>query len=79
MNLQRLRANVFYDFARGQTAGTNGTITVDYASIGGELRLDFNVMRFLPQFNVGVRYSYGLQPSTTKTNLFEVFIGGFSF
>ncbi len=76
LNLQRFRANLFYDYAQGQDAGRKA---VTYASIGGELRLDFNVMRFLPQFNVGVRYSYGLQPSTTKTNLFEVFIGGFSF
>ncbi len=78
LNLQRFRANVFYDYTHGQGIGTN-SIAQNYASIGGELRLDFNVMRFLPQFNIGVRYSYGLSPSTTRTNLFEIFLGGFSF
>lgn len=79
LNFQRFRGNVFFDYARGESTFTGGTVSQVYASIGGELRLDFNVMRFLPQFNVGLRYSYGLSPSTTKTNLFEVFIGGFSF
>lgn len=79
LNLQRFRGNVFFDYARGESTFTGGTVSQVFASIGGELRLDFNVMRFLPQFNVGLRYSYGLSPSATKTNLFEVFIGGFSF
>jgi hypothetical protein len=79
LNLQRFRGNVFFDYARGQSTFSSGTIAQNYASVGGELRLDFNVMRFLPQFNIGVRYSYGLAPLESRTNLFEVFIGGFSF
>jgi len=79
LNLQRFRANLFLDGARGIGRFPSDTFYQTYASAGGELRLDFNVMRFLPQFNIGVRYSYGLLPSTTKTNLFEIFIGGFSF
>jgi len=35
-----------------------------------------NVMRLLPQLDVGFRYSIGLQPSTT---LFEVLIGSINF
>lgn len=79
LNLQRFRGNVFFDFAQGTGRYFGDSSTTRYASVGGELRLDFNVMRFLPQFNMGVRYSYGLLPSTTRTNLFEIFIGGFSF
>jgi len=79
LNLQRFRGNVFFDFAQGTGRYYGDVSMTRFASVGGELRLDFNVMRFLPQFNVGVRYSYGLLPSTTRTNLFEIFIGGFSF
>lgn len=78
LNLQRFRANLFYDYAQGVGRQATDKTTQRYSSIGGELRLDFNVMRFLPQFNIGVRYSYGLSPSATKTNLFEIFLGGFS-
>lgn len=76
LNLQRFRGNIFYDYAHGVSTFSGGSVAQSYSSVGGELRLDFNVMRFLPQFNIGVRYSYGLSPSTTKTNLFEIFLGG---
>jgi hypothetical protein len=79
LNLQRFRLNIFYDYARGTSTFNTNTFGETYSSVGGELRLDFNIMRFLPQFNMGARYSYGLSPSTTKANVFEVFIGGFSF
>jgi hypothetical protein len=79
INLQRFRGNVFFDYAEGESILPNRTLFQKYASVGGELRLDFNVMRFLPQFSVGLRYSYGLYPAATKANLFEVFIGGYSF
>lgn len=79
LNLQRFRGNIFFDYARGVSTFSSGSFSESYASVGGELRLDFNVMRFLPQFNIGLRYSYGLYPAASKANLFEVFIGGFSF
>lgn len=77
LNVQRLRGNVFFDYGYGQTifTATNG-FSQKYTSIGGELKIDFNVMRFLPQFSVMLRYSYGLSPSVTK---FEVFLGSFTF
>ncbi len=78
INLQRFRLNGFFDYAFGSGRFNGDTLSRKYASLGGELRVDFNVMRFLPQFNIGIRYSYGLLPSSTKTNLFEVFLGGFS-
>jgi hypothetical protein len=76
VNFQRLRANLFGDYGYGKSIyGTSG-FSQTYTSVGGELRIDLNVMRFLPQFNVGVRYSYGITPATTR---FEVLIGAFNF
>jgi hypothetical protein len=74
LNIQRLRANVFYDFGQGKKTvfGDNGT----YSTVGVEGKIDINVLRFLPQFNVGVRYSIGLSPSVTK---FEVLFGAINF
>jgi hypothetical protein len=79
LNIQRLRANFFLDYARGTSKFSNSTVGENYASVGGELKLDINVMRFLPQFNVGVRYSYGLLPTNSRANLFEILIGSFNF
>ena len=76
LNVQRLRANLFFDYGHGTSVFSGGTSTQTYTSVGGELKLDINVMRFLPQFNVGFRYSYGIAPSTTR---FEFLIGSFNF
>ncbi len=75
LNVQRLRANLFGDYGFGRST-LNSTFTQAYTSVGAELKLDINVMRFLPQFNVGVRYSYGITPSVTR---FEVLVGSFNF
>jgi hypothetical protein len=79
LNIQRIRANGFLDYAQGTnpdfvTAKLNGKS--NYLSTGVEVRFDFNVMRFLQQFNVGFRYSYGISPSVTQ---FEVLVGSFNF
>jgi hypothetical protein len=89
LNIQRLRANVFYDYGFGsRRTGTDYSkeyaikdpkfypLTAWYASTGIEAKVDFNVMRFLPQLNLGVRYSYGIQPSATR---FEVLVGAINF
>ncbi len=76
LNIQRLRANFFYDYGHGSSVFTDRTSVQTYTSIGTEIKFDINVMRFLPQFNVGFRYSYGLTPKVTK---FEVLIGSFNF
>jgi len=66
LNVQRLRLNVFYDYGQGKGelyyyspkylyySKTDAT----YNSVGAEATVDFNFMRFLPQFNVGVRTTY---------------------
>lgn len=76
INFQRVRANVFADYAYGKSVFTNGVAQQTYTSVGGELKFDINIMRFLPQFNVGFRYSYGITPATTQ---FEILIGSFNF
>jgi hypothetical protein len=76
VNIQRFRANAFIDYGFGSTQRSYGVISQAYTSVGGELKVDFNVMRTLPQFNMGIRYSYGLQPVVTK---FEILIGTFNF
>jgi len=76
VNIQRIRANGFFDYGFGQSVFPTAAFSQTYTSVGGELKLDINVMRFLPQFNVGVRYSYGITPSAT---LFEILIGAFNF
>jgi len=74
LNLQRVRVNAFFDYGFGQSKLYN--ISQSYTSTGVEVKFDFNIMRFLPQFNLGVRYSEGLNPSASKV---ELLIGTFNF
>lgn len=53
---QRFRANVFHDRGWGSGIETSGAQL--FESSGLELSADFNVMRFLPLLNLGVRYVY---------------------
>ncbi|MDQ2656033.1 MAG: hypothetical protein M3Y60_01330, partial [Bacteroidota bacterium] len=76
INFQRLRANLFYDYGYGRGPSFYYDTGREYTSVGIEARLDINVMRFLPQFDIGVRFSKGLRPSTTEI---EVLIGTFNF
>lgn len=76
LNFQRLRANAFFDYGFGNKVVYYNIQNQTYASVGGELRMDFNVMRYLPQLNVGFRYSYGLKPTVTQ---FEFLIGLVNF
>ena len=74
LNFQRVRLNAFFDYGFGQSKlySSSGT----YMSAGGEVKFDINIMRFLPQFDIGFRYSYGISPSTTQ---YELLIGTFNF
>lgn len=76
LNIQRLRANGFFDYGFGQGGLNNPNITQTYMSTGIEVKVDVNVMRFLPQLDFGVRYSYGIKPATS---LFEILIGSINF
>ncbi|MEX2231032.1 MAG: hypothetical protein WD824_02640, partial [Cyclobacteriaceae bacterium] len=74
LNIQRLRTNFFFDYGLGRSPLF--TSSQEYSSVGVEAKVDINIMRFLPQFDIGVRFSKGLVPSTTE---FEVLIGTFNF
>jgi hypothetical protein len=74
LNIQRVRANVFFDYAVGENSVLYTSRT--FASTGFDIRVDFNVLRFLPQLDIGIRYTIGLQPSTTN---FEILIGTINF
>ncbi|MEO5599736.1 MAG: hypothetical protein ABIR06_02295 [Cyclobacteriaceae bacterium] len=74
LNFQRLRANLFFDYGFGQSRLFESS--QEYRSVGVEAKLDINILRFLPQFDIGVRFTKGISPSTTE---FEVLIGTFNF
>ncbi len=80
LNLQRVRANFFYDYGLAETDVANTVRTFYrrsvYQSAGVELRFDGNIMRLLGQFDVGVRASYQI---TGQTPFVELLIGGFGF
>lgn len=76
LNIQRVRANGFFDYGYGQGGLNSTTLTQTYMSAGIEVKVDVNVMRFLPQLDFGVRYSMGIKPSTS---LVEILIGSINF
>jgi hypothetical protein len=74
LNIQRVRANGFLDY--GYLTSDIISYENEYISTGIEIKVDFNIMRFYPQFDVGIRFTKGLKPSVTD---FEVLIGTFNF
>jgi hypothetical protein len=76
VNIQRLKGNVFFDYGFGTKVLYSDTANQAYSSVGGELKMDINVFRFKPQFDIGFRYSYGLQTSVTR---FEFLVGLVNF
>lgn len=78
LNIQRIRMNAFTDYGYGRSVfGNNPVIQQSYLSLGAEVKVDVNIMRFLEQFNVGFRYSYGVKPFTVTQ--FEFLIGAINF
>jgi hypothetical protein len=76
LNIQRLKGNAFFDYGFGSSVFGANAVSDTYASFGGELKMDINIFRFKPQFDIGFRYSYGLQPSVTR---FEFLVGLVNF
>ncbi|GIV37912.1 MAG: hypothetical protein KatS3mg032_2291 [Cyclobacteriaceae bacterium] len=78
VNFQRLRLNGFVDYAFGTSRYSPTRVgSTTYLSAGAEARLDINLLRFLPQLDVGVRLAYALQPVQATT--FEILIGTINF
>ncbi len=85
VNVQRLRANAFADY--GQAIGKNyfygpknrvyySTSDRSYNSFGVEMTVDVNVMRLLPQLDLGVRTTYLNVGGFNKNNLVVEFVLG---
>jgi hypothetical protein len=88
LNIQRLRVNGFYDF--GQAIGSNyfyadsGRIYVSsadsyYHSVGAEFTVDVNVMRLLPQLDLGLRTTYINPASSSRRLVVEFVLGTLNF
>ncbi len=73
LNIQRVRVNGFFDYGFGKSSSSSSTT---YTSAGVEVKLDVNVMRLLPQLDIGFRYSKGINPATS---LVELLIGTINF
>ena len=70
VNIQRIYTNVFIDHGLGETSGNRYNLT----STGLEMYFDFNLMRYLPLFNAGFRYSYVPEAGS---GVFQFLIGYF--
>jgi len=76
VNVQRVRANVFLDYGFGSSRFNQRDFSQSYLSTGVEMKFDINVIRLLPQLDIGFRYSYGISPSTSR---FEFLLGTLNF
>ncbi len=74
LNVQRVRLNAFTDYGFGNNPLFQSSRA--YLSSGVEVKFDVNVLRFLPQLDVGFRYTVGLSPAT---NSFELLLGTINF
>ena len=90
LNIQRIKANFFYDYGKGTgntyyykpnstrvyTSSTDAT----YQSVGVETTFDFNVLRFLPKFEVGFRTTYRVANEYNSSGVvFEIVVGNIAF
>lgn len=76
LNVQRVRANAFFDYGFGSSIINDRPTSKSYLSTGAEIKFDINIFRLLPQLDVGFRYSYGISPATTR---FEFLLGTLNF
>lgn len=74
LNIQRIRANGFFDYGYGENQINN--FSKSFASTGVEVKFDLNIFRFLPQLDLGFRYTIGLDPATSE---FQILIGTINF
>jgi len=87
LNIQRIKANLFTDYGEGQGKSylyeKSNPVPVAYfdskaryLSYGMEMTFDVNILRFLPQFELGVRASYLTANKFANQGLvFEFLIG----
>lgn len=70
INFQRLRVQLFHDYGRDFLP--NGSV-FNQQSLGADIYIDFNVMRYLPLLNAGIRVGYF---PATGTPFFNFLLGG---
>ena len=75
LNIQRIYANGFYDKGWGRIPN-NERNEISFKSYGVEISLNFNLMRYLVLFDVGLRYSYAPELKEKRT---EIIIGAITF
>jgi hypothetical protein len=94
-NVKRVKVNMFADFGKSNTVnylrvtrlddpsvgGVQDTpIIANFTSFGAELTVDFNIMRALPELELGVRFSYiSSNVYFDAGNKIELIIGNISF
>ena len=82
LNIQRIKAELFYDYGYGELDVTNTDRNLQakfdhlYGSTGIDLTFDINVMRALPLIELGVRFVYIPEYESTQ---FEFLVGSFGF
>lgn len=74
VNFQRLRMNAFVDYGFGNSPLFGSTQS--YLTVGSEVKLDINILRFVPQLDIGFRVNYGISPSVST---FEFLLGTINF
>jgi hypothetical protein len=93
LNIQRIKLNTFLDAGTGQgksffyqprpnqsTLVYSSNASANYLSIGAELTFDINIMRLLPQFELGVRATYiTANTFNNKGTVIEFLIGNIPF
>jgi hypothetical protein len=90
LNIQRIKANLFYDYGKGTgnvfyykpnsnrvyISSTDDT----YRSVGVETTFDFNLFRFLPKFEIGLRSTYRFANQSVNSGMeFDIVIGNIGF
>lgn len=93
LNIKRIKLNVFYDYGQDDIQFyflrqsnlelfDDRTISSKYTSFGAELTFDINIMRALPELEIGVRYVYANSVNTlgfpAKSKI-EFILGNISF
>ena len=95
LNIKRIKLNMFADLGNSEAINFLLVTRLDdpsvggvqdaprkanYTSFGAELTFDFNVMRALPELELGVRFSYfGSNEYFDAGNRIELIIGNISF
>lgn len=72
VNIQRVKANLFYDAG----AGMDEDIYDYYNSLGADLTADINILRLRPLFEIGLRFAYVPENRASEVRLL---VGSFPF